>query len=51
MLELWRNALGTVPAGFEVIEYTFCSVAVILVVILIFRFIITLIKILSGKEK
>lgn len=50
MLELWRQAVGVCPTGFEIIEYTFVSVAVILVVILIFRFIINLLKILSGKE-
>lgn len=50
MLEIWRNLVGNCPTGLEPIEYMLCSVAIIFVITLIFRFIISLIKIIFGKE-
>lgn len=50
MLELWRNAVGTCPASFEIVEYVFVSTCCLVVITLIFRFIISLIKIIFGKE-
>ena len=50
MLDLWRSLIGVCPTGLESIEYVFCSIAVIMVITLTFRFIISLIKIIFGKE-
>ena len=50
MLEIWRSLVGNCPTSLEPIEYMFCSVAIILVITLTFRFIISLIKIIFGKE-
>lgn len=50
MIEIWQSLVGNCPPGLEAAEYIFCSVAVIMVITLTFRFIISLIKILFGKE-
>ena len=50
MLEILRNIIGQAPAGCEPLEYAFCGILVCMVIILSYKFIISLIKNIFGKE-
>ena len=51
MLEMFRNIVGTAPAGCEPIEYAFCCIAVLMIIILFFKLIISFSKNIFGKER
>ena len=50
MLEIFQNIVGACPEGCEPIQYVFCCICVLMVIILFFKFIISLSKNIFGKE-
>lgn len=50
MLDFWRNIVGQCPSGLEPLEYTFSCICVFLVIILLFKFIISLTKFFERSK-
>lgn len=51
MLEIFQNIVGVAPEGCEQLQYAFCCIAVLLVIILFFKLIISFSKNIFGKER